>query len=164
MTPFLGFIDYWLILFQSGNDDTAAGVTVAGLAMLWGWVTQPKRQYARAYKTKILPEVARLFGNFRYAPKGKIRMQVLKPSKIIPQHSKYTSEDYFEGEYKNVGIHFSEIKLTKRSGKRTVTVFNGLAVLLTRGIRVCDRAMRTYERAPDRFGKTSALHNGGPNW
>ncbi|MEO1661494.1 MAG: DUF3137 domain-containing protein [Pseudomonadota bacterium] len=135
MTPFLGFIDYWLILFQSGNDDTAAGVSIAGLAMLWGWVTQPKRQYARAYKTKILPEIARLFGDFRYAPKGKIRMQVLKPSKIVPQHQSYSSEDYFEGEYKSVGIHFSEIKLTKKSGRSTVTVFQGLAVLLTHGTR-----------------------------
>lgn len=135
LTPFLGFLDYWLLIIQRGNDDAAAGITIAGLAMLWGWVTQPKRQYARAYKTKILPEVARLFGNFRYAPKGKIRMDVLKPSKIVPHHQTYKSEDYFEGEYKNVGIHFSEIKLTKRARRSTITVFKGLAVLLTQGTR-----------------------------
>ncbi|MEM7459180.1 MAG: DUF3137 domain-containing protein [Pseudomonadota bacterium] len=135
LTPFLGWIDYWLLIWQSGNDDTAAGVSIAGLAMLWGWVTQPKRQYARAYKRDILPDLARLFGDFRYEAKGKIPMDWMKPSKIVPGHSRYKSEDYFVGEYKNVGINFSEIKLTKKSGKHTVTVFNGLAILLTSGTR-----------------------------
>lgn len=135
LTPFLGWIDYWLLVWQSGNDDAGAGVTIAGLAMLWGWVSQPKRQYARAYKREILPDLARLFGPFTYEAKGKIAMDRMKPSKIVPGHSKYKSEDFFVGEYKNVGINFSEIKLTKKSGKRTVTVFNGLAILLTSGTR-----------------------------
>lgn len=135
LTPFLGWIDYWLLIWQSGNDDTAAGVSIAGLAALWGWVTQPKRQYARAYKRDILPDLARLFGAFRYEAKGKIPMDLLKPSKIVPGHTSYKSEDYFVGEYKTVGINFSEIKLTKKSGKSTVTVFKGLAILLTSGTK-----------------------------
>ncbi|MEL6828076.1 MAG: DUF3137 domain-containing protein [Pseudomonadota bacterium] len=135
LTPFLGWIDYWLLIWQSGNDDTAAGVSIAGLAMLWGWVTQPKRQYARAYKRDILPDLASLFGPFRYDAKGKIPMDRMKPSKIVPGHSRYKSEDFFTGEYKKVGINFSEVKLTKKSGKRTVTVFKGLAILLTSGTR-----------------------------
>lgn len=135
MTPFLGWIDYWLLIWQSGNDDTAAGVTIAGLGMLWGWVTQPKRQYARAYKRDILPDLAGLFGPFRYDGKGKIPMERMKPSKIVPGHTTYKSEDLFTGEYRKVGINFSEIKLKRRSGKRTVTVFNGLAILLSSGTR-----------------------------
>jgi len=48
MTPLLGYIDYWLLLLQRGSDEGAAGLSVAGLAGLWGWVTSPKRQYAKA--------------------------------------------------------------------------------------------------------------------
>ena len=135
VTPVCGYIDYWLIRLQSGNEDTAVGVTAVALATLWGWVTKPKRQYAKAYKTEILPDIASLFGNFSYDIKGKIPMDQMKPSKIIPHHSNYKSEDYFTGEYKGVGVNFSEIKLTKQRNKSTVTVFNGLAIFLTHGTR-----------------------------
>lgn len=135
LTPVLGFIDYWLLLLQRGSDDGAAGITIVGLGLLWGWVTQPKRQYARAYKKDILPDIAGLFGDFTYDVKGKIAMEAMKPSKIVPNHTRYTSEDFFTGTYKNVGINFSEIKLKRKSGKNTVTVFKGLAILLTQGTR-----------------------------
>ena len=135
MTPVLGFVDYMLVMWQNSNDDTFAGLTVVALGGLWGWVTSPKRQYARAYKSDILPEIAKLIGDFTYDVKGKIPMNELKPSKIIPNHTRYTSEDYFSGHYKGVGIRFSEIKLTKKKGKSTVTVFNGLAVFLHHGAR-----------------------------
>lgn len=134
LTPIFGFIDYWL-LFLWNSDDSFAGLTVVGLGGLWGWVTSPKRQYARAYKTDILPEIAGLFGDFEYDVKGKIPMEAMKPSKIVPKYTNYASEDFFSGEYKKVGIQFSEIKLTKKSGKSTRTVFDGLAILLTHGTR-----------------------------
>ncbi len=135
LTPVFGFIDYWLVMLQRGNEDAFAGLSVIVLSALWGWVTQPKRQYTRAYKTEILPDIARLFGDFTYDPKGKIPMEAMKPSKIIPNYTSYRSEDYFSGTYKNIGIDFSEILLRKKSGKSTVTVFKGLAVLLTNGTR-----------------------------
>ena len=134
LTPLLGFVDYWLLFLRS-SDDSAAGLSIAGLAGLWAWVSSPKRQYARAYKSDILPEIAGLFGDFTYDVKGKIPMDAMKPSKVVPNHTIYTSEDYFSGEYKNVGITFSEIELRKKSGKNTVRVFKGLAVLLTHGTR-----------------------------
>ena len=131
LTPILGFIDYWLILWQSGSDDTAAGVSIAGLAGLWGWVSQPKRQYARAYKKEILPEVANLIGDLEYKVDGKIPMEDMKPSKIIPGHTSYGTEDLFFGQHNGANIQFSEINLRKKSGKSTVTVFKGLCILLS---------------------------------
>lgn len=135
MTPFLGFIDYWLLLLQRGNDDGAAGLSVLALMGLWFWINAPKRHYAKAYKTEILPDIARLFGDFTYDAKGKIPMDVMKPSKIVPHHTGYKSEDSFDGHHKGMRISFSEIKLVKQSGKSTVTVFDGLAVLLSQGTR-----------------------------
>lgn len=135
LTPLFGFIDYWLLLLQRGNDDSAAGLSILVLGGLWAWVTHPKRQYAKAYKNEILPDIARLFGNFTYDAKGKISMEAMKPSKVVPGHTTYNSEDHFAGSYKGVGIEFSEIVLKKKSGKSTVTVFKGLAILLTQGTK-----------------------------
>jgi hypothetical protein len=136
LTPFLGFFDYWLVLLQRGSDDTAAGISVAGLGALWWWVTSPKRQYSRAYKKDILPDIARLFGNFIYDVKGKIPMEAMKPSKIVPSHTQYKSEDFFSGTYKAVQIDFSEIHLKRKQGKNSYkTVFKGLAILLSQGTK-----------------------------
>lgn len=132
--PVTGYIDYLLLWLQRGNDDGGAGLTILAAGLIYGWVTQPKREYARGYKEKILPKLAKLFGEFIYDINGKIDMAKLNPSKIIPSFDRYKSEDYFKGTYKGVEMEFSEIKLTETRGsgknRRTVTKFKGLCVLL----------------------------------
>lgn len=134
LTPVCLLLDFLLLRWQAGNDDSGAGITFVVMGALYTWVTQPKRQYALAYKKDILPEIAKLFGNLTYQAEGKIPMPELNASKIIPSHNRYSSEDYFAGVYKGIKITFSEIHLEDRrqSGKRTtyVTVFKGLAVLI----------------------------------
>ncbi len=132
--PILGYVDYWLLWLQSSNDDGAAGLSVVFMGALYAWVTQPKRQYASAYKVEILPKLANLFGNFSYTPGGQIPVHLMQPSKILPAHDKYESEDHFIGKYKEVGIQFCEINLQqrRRSKNRTyyVSIFKGLAIML----------------------------------
>jgi hypothetical protein len=94
-------------------------------------VSQPRRAYAKAYKQDILPQVAKRFGAFTYDADGEIPMYEMQPSKIIPCHTHYHSEDYFAGTHNNAKIRFCEIKLEKKSGKSTVTVFRGLAILIS---------------------------------
>ncbi len=133
LTPILGFVDYWLLLLQSG-DDRGAGLTIMALGGLYAWVTHPKRQYAKEYKKEILPKIATLFGDFEYGIGGRISLSKIQPSKILPRHDRYETEDYFSGEYKGVAIEFSEVdfKQRRRSKNRTyyVSVFKGLAILL----------------------------------
>ncbi len=134
VTPFTGYLDYMLLWLQSSNDDSAAGLTIAVIGGLYWWVTQPKRQYNKAYKQEVLPNLANLFGDFRYDVEGEIKLHKMWPSKILPNHDRYKSEDYFEGTYKGVDIEFSEIDFQqkRRSKNRTryVSVFKGLAILL----------------------------------
>ncbi len=134
LTPILAYIDYWLLLLQSGSDDKGAGLSVFFVAALYSWVTHPKRQYAKTYKNKILPEIAKLFGDFRYFSEGRIALAKMKPSKILPHHDRYDTEDYFVGKYKDVNIEFSEVdfKQRRRNKNRTyyISVFKGLAILL----------------------------------
>jgi hypothetical protein len=134
LTPICMYLDYLLILIQRGNDEGAAGITFLIIGGLWRWMTAPKRQYAKAYKTSIFPEIVKVFGGLSYDLKGKIPMELLKPSNIVPSHDRYKTEDYFSGHYKGVKIKFSEIHLEDKrktkNGSRYVTVFKGLAILL----------------------------------
>lgn len=134
LTPVLGYLDYMLLWLQSSSDDSAAGLSLAFLAGLYAWVTSPKRQYAKAYKETILPELAKLFGNFLYLVDGAIPVEEMRPSKIMPAHDRYQTEDYFEGQYKGINIKFSEVDFQqrRRSKNRTyyVSIFKGLAILL----------------------------------
>lgn len=133
ITPILGYVDYMLLFLQSG-DDRGAGLTVLALGALYAWVTHPRRQYAKAYKLQILPDLAKLFGDFTYDLKGQIALYKMQPSKILPNHDRCDSEDYFSGTYKGVDIEFSEVdfKQRRRSKNRTyyVSVFKGLVILL----------------------------------
>lgn len=135
LMPFTMFLDFLLLRWQSGHDDSAAGLTFVVAAGIWWWITQPKRQYAKAYKADIMPQIAKLFGDLFYDPDGKIAMEAMKPFKIIPNHTRYKSEDYFTGTYHDTLIRFAEIHLEERrqSGKnsRYVTVFKGLAIMIT---------------------------------
>lgn len=132
--PGCGFIDYWLLRVQSGSDDSAAGLTFLVGGILWWWITEPKRQYAKSYKVEILPKVAALFGDLRYNASGQIAMASMQDMRIVPGHDRYKTDDYFTGAYRGAQIEFSEIELEekRKSGKSTqyVTVFKGLAILI----------------------------------
>ena len=134
ITPVLGYVDYWLLMLQAGSDDGLAGLSVAFLGGLYWWVTQPKRKYRDAYKEEMLPRIAKLFGDFTYKLKGDLPIERMTPSKIVPGHDRYRTEDCFYGEYKGVGIDFIEVRFQqkRRSKNRTyyVDVFKGLSILI----------------------------------
>jgi hypothetical protein len=133
LAPLCGYIDWMLLMWQSGSDDSAAGLTFVVLGALYAWVNAPKRQYTKAYKKNILPKIAHAFGLI-YDKKRKIERQIRTKSKIFPQHDRYKPDDYFQGIYKGINVVFTEIKLEKkvRTNKRTSyqTVFNGLVIML----------------------------------
>lgn len=132
--PITGYLDYLLLWLQRASDDGGAGLTILVAGLIYGWVTQPKREYSRGYKDKILPKLAKVFGEFIYQADGRIDMDKLKPSKIIPSFDNYKTEDYFKGTYKGVEMEFSEVKLTETRGsgknRKKVTTFKGLFILL----------------------------------
>lgn len=134
VTPLTAWVDYNLLFtWARSSDDSGAGLTLAVLGGIYAWVTAPKRAYAKAYKQEIMPAIAALFG-LTFDVDGKIPMQDMQSTKIIPNHDRYKSEDYFEGTHKGAQIKFSEIHLEqrRRSNKRTyyVTVFKGMAIMI----------------------------------
>ena len=99
------------------------------------WAHKPVRKYAANVKKEVFPEIFRFFGNdYIYSEESIIQMPVLKASGIIPSHDRNYLEDYVKGKYKDVALELTEAKLTETRGtgknRRTVTVFNGIFVLL----------------------------------
>lgn len=101
---------------------------------LYHWMTVPKRAYANLYKQSILPRIAAAYG-LTYRMDGRIPDRELKNGGIMPSYDDYHCEDCFAGSYKGADLRFAEIKLTEERGsgknRRTVTVFKGLAVVIT---------------------------------
>ncbi len=132
--PFTGLIDFMLLFGRWFDGDNFGGLSIIFLGGLWYWVTEPKRQYTKNYKEEILPQIAQSLGNLKYLAKGKLIVDSLKSSKIVPHYNRQKCEDYFYGEYKGAKIELSEIKLEYESGSsddRTVdVVFDGLVFLI----------------------------------
>jgi hypothetical protein len=110
---------------------------------LFIWMGNPRKEYVNIYKDNITPGIARLAGLNHYDPAGGIPLGDMDKSLILPGHSRYHSEDYFEGVYKNALLRFCQVKFTRQQRKRgitigsrhrnyeTVTVFQGLALLIS---------------------------------
>lgn len=119
---------------------------------LFIWVTRPRKDYVNIYKENITPRIARIVGLSQYNPAGGIPLNDMDKSRILPGHSGYESEDYFEGIYKKALVRFAQVKFTKSQRKHgvsfstsgvtlgsssshgnyeTVTVFQGLALLIS---------------------------------
>lgn len=106
---------------------------LAAVGLAW-WQDQPRQQFEREYKQKVLPQVARLLGLSSYSPTGGMTAEELVSSRIMPYHTSCKAEDYFEGDYKGAKLRFCEMHLEKTEGsgknRRTVTVFRGLAIMV----------------------------------
>ena len=132
--PITGFVDFMLLIGEWGGGDGGFGVSILFFGLLWYWVSEPKRQYAKSYKKKILPQIAKTLGNLHYIEKGKLIVDTLKASKIVPSYNRHDCEDYFFGEYKGTKIELSEVELKYRSksgdDETITTVFDGLVFLI----------------------------------
>lgn len=135
LTPPCAWIDWMLLMWQRGSDDSGAGVTFLMLGGLYAWVTKPKRDYAKEYKVQVLPKVAKLIGNMNYTLDGHVDIDRLKESKIVPSHDRFQTEDHFVGKYKGVEIDICEIDFQQRRRNKNRTyyasVFKGLQISIT---------------------------------
>lgn len=114
------------------------------------WASEPGRAFVESYKTTILSAVAEAVGGFQYVHDGRIPMDRLEPSSLIPGHDIYESEDLFRGAYKGVEIELAEAELvdivvtTDRKGRTTtrrVVLFSGLFVLYSMNKRFSGRTV-----------------------
>jgi len=120
------------------KGDLTYAILVVGFMALTGvavWSHTPVRKYKTNVKTDVFPEIFKFFGeDYLYSENSPLKMELLESSEIIPSYDSSHLEDYVKGDYKDVTLELTEARLqeTRGSGKnrRTVTVFNGIFVLL----------------------------------
>ncbi len=117
-------------------DGVVYAIPPIGAALGLGyWALQPRQRYISNYKSQILPVIAGTLGSFQYTESGKIGIDRLQGSTLLPHHDDYKSEDKFTGSYKGVDVELAEVKMTREQGsgkdRKTVTVFKGLFALLS---------------------------------
>ena len=132
------------------------------------WASEPVRAFVASYKTTILAAVAEAAGGFKYVRDGKIPMERLEPSSLIPGHDIYESEDLFRGVYKSVDMELAEAELVKyvtytdskgRISTRRTVVFSGLFVLYSMNKRFSGRTV-----VCSAFGAPSNWRSGDGGW
>lgn len=133
----LGAVGLW-VLSQTTDDPSDTGDLLAFMAMaavggyLWAsWSLG--EAYRRTFKARVLPRLAAGFGPLAWRP-AEPRLDDVR--RLFPAFDDHEAEDEIYGDYRGLPLSIVELKLTRRRGKNTVTVFRGLtaAVTLPRGL------------------------------
>lgn len=142
LLPLTLYADYLLIINRENSGNDFFGVTIIMMIVVAICTQIPKFKYMSVYEEQAFPLFAEIF-NMMFDPTGKVPENKIKQSKLVPSYSRYSTNDYFYGNYKKVGIEFCECTLAKqkrkdviRDGKKTtanvtVVIFKGIVVLLT---------------------------------
>jgi len=86
------------------------------------------------YKDKIIPEIVRFFGDFKYLPQQDPPEAELRASGLFDSFNRIYGDDQITGKYKGTDFTFIETHLQRHSGggrhSSTVTVFKGMLLVM----------------------------------
>jgi len=121
----------WVLL----DADASSGFIMILIFATIYWAQGPSRKYRKRFKSLVIPHIAKELGDFIFKADGGIDMHDLKPSKIIPNHMSYETEDYICGTYQGVSIEFCEARMWNKRlfsrSKLPEIVFSGLIIFLS---------------------------------
>jgi len=85
-----------------------------------------KRKLHDTIKEKIIKKlIESISPDFEYFPKQHISREMFKKSQFIKHYSYFKGEDLFAGIYNNIYVEYSELHISQKNDKSTVTVFKG---------------------------------------
>ncbi len=132
----LSFVSVAFAPDESRNDifESMIYLNLFVLGGLAFWANAPAQKFRGSYKDAVMPALASFLGTFTYEPEGKIDIEALAPSGIIPKHNRHASEDRFTGSYRGVDIDIAEVELRHVTGsgknRSDKQKFKGLLVVL----------------------------------
>jgi hypothetical protein len=124
------------VLVQWGDDppgllDLIGWVVVGALAgELWA-IGRLEREYHRLYKDRVLPVLAARLGDLTYRQAASGRVRTLREFRILPEFDSAQADDEITGTYHGMPLSVVEVRLQRRSGDNSQTVFDGLLIELT---------------------------------
>ena len=106
--------------------------TLTGAFGGYGWAALVLAgRYAATYKEQVLPRLAARFGALDYRKAIAPDAALLKQQRLFRHFDMLSADDEIFGSYRGVSISIVELKLTKRDGNMTRTVFDGLFTRVT---------------------------------
>lgn len=128
----------WLFLANGGSVNyNGEGMewVIFGLLILIAIASSPIMIYKRKSKSQVMPEFVKYFGDFHYEYQDHIDDSTLMKSKLFNDYNRHSGDDFFAGDYKDVGVTISEENLTYHStdskGRPSNSqVFRGIVILL----------------------------------
>lgn len=115
----------------SNNAVDGIGQLAAFLFVLsWFFWYSIKKDFESKIKNRIMGSVCKCFGDLKWDCYLYMGTEIFRYINLIPAYTLSTYDDVFEGKYNDVGYEIIESKFTRRSGKKTVTVFDGVIVKL----------------------------------
>ncbi len=129
---------------------------VAGLLIWAFWAHVPLGEFRDAYHERFAPELLRQLDRFRYEGSGRLPLEWISDSDIVPACDFYDTAHMVSGVDPNAGVQFAEARLTRtqsddgrnRAASTHAQAFGGLVLLLS---------------LPSAFaGKTALIPDPGP--
>lgn len=107
------------------------GMAVMLTIPLYQWAETAERRYKEKVKREIFPLIFGFFGaDFVYIPEGRLTIEDMEPSGIIPYHNTRSVANYVSGSYQGCAFELTEAVMTVRSRRHSHTAFKGLCVYL----------------------------------
>lgn len=108
-------------LFSRSTDANIIIIVVVGGGIL---SYAPIHMLQNEFKDELVPRILAQYG-FSYDRKAH-RLRIKDYEDILPSYTSATRSDHFWGTHEDIKMSVAELKLRRKSGKNTVTVFNGL--------------------------------------
>ena len=123
----------------SGGGKTKGSPTIAFVILMviggggaWMWaVSGPGKRYATAFKDKLLPRLLSHYGDLKHSIGSPPDLSPALATGFLPAYDTLSADDSFVGRYRDRPIRISEIEVSRKSGKNSETLFQGLYVELT---------------------------------
>ena len=88
------------------------------------------KEYARLYKSRVLPLLARRFGSLTYRQPPTPDLRALTEHRVLRDFDTVRAEDEIAGTHRGLPLRITDVTLTKGSGEDSRTVFDGLLIEL----------------------------------
>lgn len=128
-----------------------AGACLVGAGIIWAFDSDPgailipvilgcvlcgavyvgfDRSFRDRVAQVVMPPVCRFVGDMTYErrPRGRIPLGRFEDLMVVDSHSRAEVEDVIAGRHRDTDFTMAEVRLSRRSGKRTKRVFEGLVL------------------------------------
>jgi hypothetical protein len=125
---------YWLMIRSGGSSKGSPFVAlviflVIGGGGAWIWaVGGPGGRYRKAFKESLIPRLLAAHGELTHSLGLKPDLNRAVALGLLPAYEDIDADDGFAGRYRGRPITISEIAVTRKAGKSTETLFQGLYV------------------------------------